>query len=423
MNEHKKTVSIFIIGTEITRGIIGDKHAKLISKELKNVGLYVNRITIVPDDERLEREFLSVIKDTDIVILTGGLGPTSDDMTRTIVAEAAQVPLVRDEKEYQKLYARIGERINGANIRQVQIPQGFRIIENNNGTAPGFYGDIPVKDATVKVFALPGPPHELNPMFFDSVLPILALEEDHANVKRDEYSIYLTPESKLEEIVAAHAPEGIVWGTRVQEHKISLYISGKSDKERDALISALKADLGEDLVQKGNVEVISRFTSFLKDRNLLVSCAESCTGGLVGKLLSDESGSSAYFHSSLVTYANEAKSTFLGIDLKLIEDKGAVSEEVVIMMAENVLAKSSSDVSLAISGIAGPAGGSEEKPVGTVWFGFASKSLPAASICLQFSSFGRASVRRRAAIAALLLCYLYLNGGNLLDIPSSWQYI
>jgi nicotinamide-nucleotide amidase len=260
-------------------------------------------------------------------------------------------------------------------------------------------------------------------MFFDSVLPLLEKEVDHSNGQRDEYSIYLTPESKLEDIVAKHAPQGIVWGTRVQDQRISLYISGKSKEDRAALISALKNELGEHLVQDGDVEILTSFTSYLKEHAMKVSCAESCTGGLVGKLLTDTSGSSDYFHSSLVTYANEAKSTFLDIDSAVIEQYGAVSEEVVSQMAQQVLEKSGSDVSIAISGIAGPNGGSDEKPVGTVWFGFASKILPNVSICLHFSSFGRASVRRRAAIASLLLGYLYLNGVNLLDIPSSWQYI
>ena len=423
MDNNKKTVSIFIIGTEITRGIIGDKHAQLITRELINLGFHVNRIEIVPDDEQLEKEFHLITQRTDIVILTGGLGPTSDDMTRSIVAQAAQVPLVRNEEEYQKLYSRIGERINGANSRQVYFPQGFSIIKNDNGTAPGFYGDIPIGDSLVRVFALPGPPRELNPMFFDSVLPLLEEEVDHSNGKRDEYSIYLTPESKLEDIIGSVAPQGIIWGTRAQENRISLYVSGNTQEERDALIATLRERVGKDLVQEGDVEILGNFTSYLKEHSLKISCAESCTGGLVGKLLSDESGSSEYFHSSLVTYANEAKSILLGIDPPLIETYGAVSKEVVTQMAEHVLELSHCDVSIAISGIAGPTGGSEEKPIGTVWFGFASKMRPSVSICLHFSSYGRASVRRRAAIASLLLGYLYLKGVNLLDIPSSWQYI
>lgn len=140
MDEHMKIASLLIIGTEITRGIIHDKHAQLITRELVNIGFHVNRIEIVPDDEFLEKEFASIIKETDLVLLTGGLGPTSDDMTRTIVANAASVPLILHEEAYNHLYERIGERINGANKRQVYIPKGFCVIENDNGTAPGFYG-------------------------------------------------------------------------------------------------------------------------------------------------------------------------------------------------------------------------------------------------------------------------------------------
>ncbi len=427
MDEHMKIASLLIIGTEITRGIIHDKHAQLITRELVNIGFHVNRIEIVPDDEFLEKEFASIIKETDLVLLTGGLGPTSDDMTRTIVANAASVPLILHEEAYNHLYERIGERINGANKRQVYIPKGFCVIENDNGTAPGFYGDILTPHNPthpfVRVFALPGPPRELNPMFFNTVLPLLEKMAHKESVQRDEYSVYLTPESKLEDIVASYAPSGIIWGTRAQEHRISLYISGKSKEERDTLVSKIEEEIGPHLIVKGDVEVLSRLTHYLKEHKMNISCAESCTGGLLGKLLSDERGSSAFFHSSIVTYADHAKSTFLHIDENLIHSHGAVSLEVVKQMAENVRNMSDSDVSVSISGIAGPDGGTDEKPVGTVCFGFAAKNRESIAVRLNFSSYGRASVRKKAAISALLLGYLYLNEVDLLDILSVWQYI
>ncbi|NCB00722.1 MAG: nicotinamide-nucleotide amidohydrolase family protein [Spirochaetia bacterium] len=427
MNEHKKIASLLIIGTEITRGIITDKHAQIITKELVNIGFHVNRIEIVPDDELLEKEFNVVIQETDVVILTGGLGPTSDDMTRNIVAQAAHVPLVRHEEAYTHLYERIGDRINGANIRQVYFPKGFSIIENDNGTAPGFYGDIKnEKDSDhpyVKVFALPGPPREMHPMFYRSVLPLLEKIAHKEAVERDEYSVFLTPESKLEDIVASFAPKGIIWGTRAQEHRISLYISGNTREERETLATKVQQAIGPELMVRGEVEVLTRFTQYLKDKNFTISCAESCTGGLLGKLLTDEDGSSSFFHSSIVTYADHAKITLLGVDEKLIEKYGAVSLEVVKQMSHNVRMLSESDVSISISGIAGPGGGSEEKPVGTVCIGFSSKERETIAVKLNFSSYGRASVRRRAAVSALLLGYLYLNEADLLDILSSWQYI
>ncbi len=427
MMKHKKIASLLIIGTEITRGIINDKHAQLISRELVQSGFHINRIEIVPDDELLEKEFISMLQETDVLILTGGLGPTSDDMTREIVAKSASVPLVLHEESYNRLYKRIGDRINGANKRQVYIPKGFSIIENENGTAPGFYGDILFSPESehpfVRVFALPGPPKELNPMFFNTVLPLLDTMANKEIVHRDEYSVFLTPESKLEDIVASFAPFGIVWGTRAQEHRISLYISGKTKEERDDLIKSIQKEIGVDLVVSGDVEVAHRFIQYLKEHNKTISCAESCTGGLLGKLLTDESGSSAYFHSSLVTYSNHAKVTFLNIDEKIIETHGAVSLPVVKQMAHNVRLLSDSDVSISISGIAGPDGGTEEKPVGTVCFGFSARNRESVALTLHFSSYGRASVRKRAAVSALLLAYLYLNEVDLLDIPAFWQYI
>ncbi len=421
------TVSLFIIGTELTRGIIADKHGQLMANELTRLGYHINRMVIVPDDGTLGEVLRQCLQESDIVILTGGLGPTSDDLTRSLVASIAKVPLVMDEQSYQDLRERIGDRINGSNIRQVYFPQGFTPIVNPKGTAPGFKGILEVDKAGVKAnilcYAMPGPPVEMHEMFYHRVLPELANLSGHADNERDEFSTFLIPESKLEEACAQAAVDDLQWGTRVQEHRISLYISGGDHVLRLAMRDRIEAIVGLGLVEIGDIEAVDILSGYLSDHHLSIACAESCTGGLVSKLLTDKGGSSAWFWGTVVSYANEAKTGLLGVDSAIIEQEGAVSGRCVEAMADGMLSRSHADTALAISGIAGPDGGTPEKPVGLVWFGFAAKNRPTTSVAVKISSFGRASVRRRAAVAAFLLAFSYLNGIDLLDRVKTWQYI
>ena len=193
MEQLYSAVSVFIIGTEITRGIIADRHGQLIAKELTTLGYTIYRMTLVPDDGSIEPLLRECVKHTDVVILTGGLGPTSDDMTRQIVADLAKVPLEEDKEAFETLYQRIGERINGANRRQVMFPKGFRVIKNPKGTAPGFAGDIKVsEEKSVRLYAMPGPPVEMHEMFYNRILPELSRLSGHTGIGRDEFSCFNT---------------------------------------------------------------------------------------------------------------------------------------------------------------------------------------------------------------------------------------
>ena len=424
MTQQRTTVSLCIIGTEITRGIIADKHGNLLSRELTNLGYEVNRIIIVPDDGSLESMLRQCAHEADIIILTGGLGPTSDDMTRQVVADLAQVPLVQNDEAYQKLYDRIGDRIHGANQRQVCFPEGFRVIPNAQGTAPGFTGTIKISDEhSVTCYAMPGPPVEMHAMLYTYVLPELAQAAGITPHGRDEYACFLTPESKLEEVCYATAAPGILWGTRVQEYRISLYVSGASESDRQKMATAASRKLGTGLLVQGDLSVTQMLSDLLRKRVMHLATAESCTGGLVGKMMTDLPGSSDYYWGGVVSYKNDAKHKLLGVPESLITTYGAVSEETVTAMAEAVRKLSGAEVSVAISGIAGPEGGTEDKPVGTVCFGFSGSDRPSVALRLHFSSYGRSSLRRRAAVAALLLTYFYVKGDHLLDITASWQYI
>ncbi len=418
-----KTASLFVIGTELTRGVIADKHCQVVSSQLTQLGYRVERMVVVPDDGTIEGELTACIDTSDLVILTGGLGPTSDDLTRSIVASLAKVPLVRDQRAFEALYERMGERIWGANEQQAMIPSGFVSIPNPHGTAAGFKGFIPVGDRNIACVAMPGPPREMDPMFFDAVLPWLATLIGHDDFSRTEFSTFLLAEAKLEELCRQVPSEGIQWGTRFQDLKISLYLVGGSEERRLAMAQRLRTLVGPSLVADGDVMAATLLTDQLKARALTISCAESCTSGSVAKLLTDESGSSAWFWGGAATYSNEAKMKMLGVQEQTLLSHGAVSAQCALEMAEGMLGVSGSDYALSITGIAGPGGGSEEKPVGMVWLGFAAKGRASQTVKLQFTSWGRVSVRRKASVAALILASRYINGDALLDTVRKWQYI
>ena len=418
-----KTASLFIIGTELTRGVIADKHCQVVSSQLTQLGYRVERMVVVPDDGTIEGALRACLDTCDVVILTGGLGPTSDDLTRSIVASLAKVPLTRDQCAFEALYARIGERIWGANEQQAMLPSGFESIANPHGTAAGFKGFIPVGERSVACVAMPGPPREMDPMFFDAVVPWLAQLIGHDDFSRTEFSTFLLAEAKLEELCRQVASEGIQWGTRFQDLKISLYLVGSAEGQRQEMIQRLRSLVGPSLVADGDVMPANVLTDLLKAKGASISCAESCTSGYVAKLLTDESGSSAWFWGGAVTYSNEAKMKMLGVSERTITTYGAVSGECASEMAEGILKVSGTDYALSITGIAGPTGGSEEKPVGMVWLGFAAKGKPTQVVKLQFTSWGRVSVRRKASVAALILASKYINGDALLDTVRKWQYI
>ncbi|MDN5333474.1 MAG: nicotinamide-nucleotide amidase [Sphaerochaeta sp.] len=417
------SAALFIIGTELTRGVIADRHTQVISSQLTQLGYRVDRMVLVPDDGTIGDVLRDCIDNCDLVVMTGGLGPTSDDMTRTIVANLAKVPLVRDREAFDTLHARIGERIWGANEQQTMIPQGFELIPNPLGTAPGFKGFIPNGERQIACVAMPGPPREMNPMFFDQVIPWLAQLIGHDDFSRSEYSTFLIPESKLEELCKSISFNGMQWGTRFQNLKISLYLVDGSEADRTEMANRLRSLVGACLVVDGDVQPTTLLTTLLEERGETISTAESCTSGYIAKLLTDQPGSSAWFWGGVASYANEAKKQLLGVRSETLEQEGAVSEACVLEMAEGMRRTSGSDWSLSVSGIAGPDGGTPEKPVGTVWFGFASKTRESTAVKVHIASYGRDSVRRRASVMALILATQYIKGACLLDTVKKWQYI
>ena len=408
---------IIVIGTELTRGIIQDKHGMVISHELTAIGVHVSEIIVLPDDGSIESVLKKAIGESDLIIITGGLGPTSDDMTRAIIAESAGKALVRDEGSWQLLLSKLGDKAYGANSRQAMIPEGFSIIANANGTAPGFYG----YSGSTLIVSLPGPPREMDPMFYDYVLPLIKKKLDLPDAERDEYSSFITAEAKLEDLYEEIDPE-LEWGTRFQDYRISLYVSGKTRAERCKAIGKLSEKVGKYRIVEGDRDALGILIDTLRKHHATVSAAESCTGGLISELLTSRPGSSEFMVGAVTSYAASAKHDVLGVSESVIKEHGTVSAECALGMADGVRRLMASHYSLSVTGVAGP-DTDEGKAVGTVYLGFSGKERTSVSVLLPFSSWGRDSIRRKAAVSAMLLLAKFIEGEDIQEIVKSWKHI
>ncbi|HET6449720.1 MAG TPA: nicotinamide-nucleotide amidohydrolase family protein [Spirochaetia bacterium] len=417
-----RTVVLLSAGTELTEGITQDSHVRFLASELTSLGFRVLRGLQVPDDVELFRAELSrAVEQAGLVIVTGGLGPTSDDLSRELVAEAAGVPLDFHQEAWDAILARFaGRTVASTNRKQAMAPRGFTLLPNANGTAPGFHG--PVGGACV--VALPGPPSELRPMFSTGVVPVLARLFGTGGVTDVLWGTALmVPESSLEEALRSGAAglgiQDIRWGTRVDEDRIAFSLRGGTPAGRDALFEALVSTLGQTRVRRGETRPAQLVTEALLERGARLVVAESCTGGLIAKYLTDLSGSSRVFWGGFLSYANEAKETLLGVDRRTLDEHGAVSEPVVIAMSEGARKSSGAEAAVAVSGVAGPEGGTPEKPVGTVWIAVSLKDGGSSAWRFAFSG-SRDMVRRRSAVAALLAVEARLRGREFLDTRMKW---
>ncbi len=408
--------SIIIIGTELTEGIIQDSHAKFLSEHLVKLKYHVNEIVTIADDDSIGLILEKLIRHNKLVIITGGLGPTSDDMTRRYIASCAGVELVKNEDSFARLYARLKERAYGANEKQAYFPKEFTPLINPRGTADGFLGYA----GTTLIVALPGPPREAHPLFEEVVLPYLLQINDIKAEQREEYSTFLIPEARLEE-ACEEVSTFLTWGTRFQDYKISLFLSGGTEEERRTAISALRERVGRELIKNGNVSAFTLLEDHLLDNKKTIATAESCTGGLLGSIFTERPGSSAYYKGGIISYDPAVKRDVLGVSQETIKEYGVVSEECAREMAQGALLACDTDYAVSITGVAGP-DKSEGKEVGTVCFGIASKEKEPYTVTLKFMGISRQAVRRRACVAATLLMYEYVNN-KLVDIASRWAYI
>ena len=406
--------SLIVIGSELTRGIIQDKHTILVSHELSRMGIHFSESVVIPDDGTIREAFGALSRTNDIGLLTGGLGPTTDDMTRSAIAEAAGTELVRNEEAWSHLVETLKDRAYGANEKQAFIPKSFNLIPNPFGTAPGFWGKV----ENTLVVSMPGPPREMEPMFRSSVLPLLRKNLGMKEEERDEYSTFLISEAKLEELTRAADPS-LDWGTRFQDYRISLYVSGGDKTKRQEAINKLRGMTGRERVVEGDKSALGILVEELKERGETISCAESCTGGLAASNLTSLPGSSSYMMGSVTSYFLSVKEKVLGVKKETLEEYGAVSEECALEMADGVRRVISSDWAFSVTGVAGP-DKSEGKEVGTVCLGFSGKDRESVAVTIHLFSFGRESIRRRSTAAAFILMKAFMQGEDIKDIVQGW---
>jgi nicotinamide-nucleotide amidase len=405
--------TIILIGTEIIDGRIEDKHQKFLGRELTALGFSVRRIVQVPDDrEILDRELSLALEESGLVITSGGLGPTQDDLTRDAVAEKAGVPLVADEATWAALKSRFPDGLLAqVNKKQALIPEGFQVLENAKGTAPGFMGRI----GSAFLASLPGPPSELKPMFFDKLVPLLR-ERFKIEVPEKTYaSAFLVPESQLEKGLQELKVAGLKWTTRLEEDRVIFSVeTGDAGLKRDCL-NALKKKFGQSRIRDTDESAKETVFRLFLERKQTFCTVESCTGGLLGKWMTDLPGSSRAYWGGFIVYSNAAKARLLDIGESLIESHGAVSGKVAAEMSRSGLRISGTGCAIAVTGIAGPDGGTAEKPVGTVWIAVSLVNGPTVKQKFLFRG-NRDMVRRKTAVAALLLAESVILTNERLDI-------
>lgn len=372
-------IEILNTGTELLLGNTLNTHGGWFGRQLFTMGLRVGRQTTVPDGEAIREAFSEMVLRADVLLITGGLGPTSDDLTREIVAETLGIGLHQDEqalRELESFFAHRGKPMAPANLRQAMVPTGADVLPNPNGTAPGLY--LPPRingKSSCAVFLLPGPPRELYPMFHNEVAPRLrALAHVSAVAGVAELKFTGIGESDFHHGIDAALAEipGLEYGYCARIGEVDLRLIGPP-----AAISAGRglalASFGGQLISDDGSSLEATVVRLLREKGAKLTTAESCTGGLIANRLTNVPGASEIFTHGWITYANEAKASQLGVPAEIIGVHGAVSEEVARAMAEGALRESGADYALSVTGIAGPGGGTEEKPVGTAWLGLAEK--------------------------------------------------
>lgn len=372
-------IEILNTGTELLLGNTVNTHAAWFGRELFMLGLRIARQTTVPDGEAIREAITESVERADVLIVTGGLGPTSDDLTREITAEVLGLELITDEAALRSLeafFALRGRPMAPSNLKQALSPVGADVLPNANGTAPGVY--IPPRlngRSSCAIFLLPGPPRELYPMFHAEVVPRLrALAGVETVHEALELKFSGIGESDFHQGIDAALAEipGLEFGYCARIGEVELRLIG-SPAAIEAGREIALGRFGDFLISDDGASLEATVVRLLTEKGLTLATAESCTGGLISNRITDVPGASAVFTHGFVTYANAAKVSVLGVSPVDLEAHGAVSETVACQMAVGALQASGADIAVAVTGIAGPDGGTPEKPVGTAWIGVAVK--------------------------------------------------
>jgi nicotinamide-nucleotide amidase len=372
------TAAVLATGTELTRGELVNTNATWLAEGLTSRGFDVVEIATVADDKAEIRAALErQSKKARVIVCTGGLGPTTDDLTTAVVAELLGVPLVRDATSFEGLrerLARFGRTVSASNAKQADFPVGARILPNERGTAPGFSVAI----GSALACFMPGVPSEMTHMFETYVVPLLEPIERSAR-HQVRLRCFGLPESEVNDRLAGlEAAYGVVIGYRasMSELEVKVLAGGTSlDEARARAVAAageVRARLGTNVYAEGMTSLPAVLVELLAARGETLALAESCTGGLGAELVTRVPGASRVFTGSVVAYSNDVKVALLGVPRALIDAHGAVSDEVARAMAEGSRRALGATYGLAFTGIAGPGGGSDEKPVGLVHMALAS---------------------------------------------------
>ena len=394
-------------GTELLLGDVQDAHLAFIAREILPLGLRIDERRTVPDSEVIRRTLTELFPHCEILFVTGGLGPTTDDITREMVAESLGLELYQDPQLLAWLQQRLqmrGIEWTSGIARQADVLAGARVLPNENGSASGFYlkANINPRIPSPHLFVLPGPPRELQPMFKKFAMQILkSIVEVPLPVERRSYSIAGMGESLVEKAIGEKVLTipGIELGYCARPGEVEVRVIGQPNAIETA-DSIIRDELGISIFSDNHEALEAVVVRLLKQRHQTLATAESCTGGLIANKITNVSGASEVFLAGYVTYANSAKSDVLNVYSKLIDKHGAVSETVARAMAEGARARAACNYGLATTGVAGPTGGSEEKPVGTVYIALASGDSETVARKFLFPT-DRETFKQLAAQAAL----------------------
>lgn len=381
---------LLTIGNEILIGQITNTNAVWMAQQLNQIGVNVTHMSSVADDtQAILNAFADAEKRADIVLITGGLGPTKDDITKTTFCEYFNTTLVENEevlKDVTTFFAKRNKDVTPINKKQAEVPQGCLVIRNKNGTAPGMWME---KNNTIYV-SMPGVPYEMKLMVSDFVIPEIKKRFELPFIYHKTILTQGIGESVLSDLISdwedTLAEKNIGLAYLPSPGMVRLRLSGAGKNEND-LISKIETEVetikpliekyiyGFEEYGKEQPKMEEILGELLLKNNLKLALAESCTGGYISHLITSVAGSSAYYNGGVVPYHNEFKHNLLQVDNTIFEKHGAVSEECVLAMAKQVMVNLKSDTAIAVSGVAGPSGGTEDKPVGTVWIAVAFKNI------------------------------------------------
>lgn len=368
------------VGTEILLGDILNTDAQFLSQELAKMGISVLHQSTVGDNAgRLTKLLEEASKRSDIIILSGGLGPTPDDITKEVCCEFFKKKMYLHEESLEKMKSFFAERkreMPENNIKQAMLPEGCVVFKNDNGTAPG----LAMEKDGVHLILLPGPPRELKPMFFECAVPYLKQFSDKIIISHNIRTFGIGESSMAEKVVDLFDMQNPTVAPYAKDGEALLRVTAMADSEEKAeemcqpVIEEIKARLGDVVYGVDYTCIEEAVVELLREKKLKVATAESCTGGFISKRITNVSGSSEVFECGVVSYANRIKSEILGVSEDDLKKYGAVSETVARQMAEGVLKLSGADIAVSVTGIAGPNSDGTDKPVGLSYIGLADKN-------------------------------------------------